>query len=301
MIEASLLTDRELPELADLWSQVLSAQGVACTLTNNDLREHLLLHGGEPRAILAIDPRGWLVARSEGRLVGFAHCTVGRWPNDDPECLRGILRTMILAPDAPPATGRVLLRAADAYFRTKTDLSNIIAFHPHSGYPLINQGRGVVFQEQWGIMEALGADGYQLTRRWLFFERSFPGIIPERLPHIADLKLEIEAISMTEWRFTVWLDAEPIARARFMILPSLSDCSPSRSASLYQLKVDPKRQRQGIGRWLLERGINHLIAQGVDRLLVTAPHEDTPLHGRLYRLQFREQPLRGYTYEKKHA
>jgi ribosomal protein S18 acetylase RimI-like enzyme len=111
----------------------------------------------------------------------------------------------------------------------------------------------------------------------------------------------MEADAMSEWRFVVRLDAEPVARARFMILPSLPDCPQSRSATLYQLEVEPERQRQGIGRWLLERSINHLIAQGVDRLLVDAPHEDVLLHARLYRLQFREQALRGYTYAKKHV
>jgi len=301
MIEASLLTDQELPELADLWSQRLAVAEAGCALTIDDLSEHILLHGGEPRAILAIDPRGWIVARSDGKLVGFLHCTVGRWPQDDPECLRGILRAMILAPDAPSATASVLLRAANAYFRTKTDLTNIIAFHPHSGYPLIDFGRGVVFQEQWQIMKALGRDGYRLRQRWLFFERHFSTHIYEHLPGISDLKLQIEVVAGDEWSLILWHEAEQIAVARFLIHPHPQNCAPIRTASLHKLQVRADMQRQGIGRWLMERGVNHLISHGIQHLLVEATHEDSALHTRLYRLQFRELPLRGYTYEKSYV
>ena len=301
MIEVIPLRAQDLPALARLWTQALTRQGPHCSLSAHDIEEHVLLHGGEPRAILAIDPRGWLAAHSDGELVGFAHCTVGRWLQDHPEILRGILRAMVLASEAPSATGSVLLRAADAYFRTNASLADIVAFHPYSGYPLINQGRGALMHEEWTIMDAMGQAGYRLASRWLYFHRSFTALIPEQLPQIPGLKLSWERSSDLAWGLRVQLQGEPIAEARFMPLPQSQDCPLPRSAALYHIEVTPAFHRQGIGRWLLQRGMNHLITLGFDRLLIDAPHEDALLQSRLFRLQFREQSQRGYTYEKPHA
>jgi len=301
MIEASPLRSRHLPALASLWTQVLAQQGEPCPISAREIEDHVLLHGGEPRAILAIDPRGWIIVRSNNALVGFAHCTVGRLQSDDPETLRGILRALVLSPDAPAAAIKVLLRAADAYFRTKNNLTNIIAFHLHTGYPRLNHGRGVVGNTQWALMDALGNAHYHLTRRWLFYSRDFVDFIPEHLPRLPGLKLQWDERMDEGFTLSAWSELDFVARARFIIFPQSSDCEAPRVASLYHLEVVPDYQHHGVGRWLLERGANHLISHGVYRLLEDAAHEDALMQSRLLHLGFRECELRGYTYEKDHA
>ena len=301
MIEASPLRARHLPALAALWTQARAQQGEACPISVREIEDHVLLHGGEPRAILAIDPRGWIVVRSGDALLGFVHCTVGRLQADDPETLRGILRALVVAPDAPAAAIKVLLRAADVYFRAKNNLTNIIAFHLHTGYPRLNHGRGVVGNTQWALMDALGDAGYHLTRRWLFYRRDFDDIIPEHLPRLPGLKLQWDEKMDEGFTLSVWSELDFVARARFMIFPQSSECDAPRVASLYHLEVVPDYQHHGVGRWLLERGANHLISHGVYRLLEDASHEDALMQSRLLHLGFRECELRGYTYEKDHA
>ena len=301
MIEASVLRSGDVPALARLWTQALAERGGDCGLSVQELKDRVLLHGGEPRAILAIDSKGWIVARSDGKLVGFAHCTVGRFPGDDPETLRGVLRSIILAPDAPEATSRILLRAADAYFRTKSDLANILAFPLEAGYPRLNSGRGALSHDQWLLMDALGQAGYRLAKRWLFYEQRFSGPIAEHLPQIPGLKMTWSDSGTEEFALQAWSGQTAIAFARFLELPQPNHCQRPRAALLYRLQVLPEFQRQGVGKWLLERGSNHLIARGVSRLLVDAPHEDSLFQSRLRRLGFYEQPQRGYAYEKPHA
>ena len=301
MIEASPLRSRHLPALASLWTQVLAQQGDHCPISAREIEDYVLLHGGEPRAILAIDPPGWIIVRNNGALAGFVHCTVGRLQADDPETLRGILRTLVVAPDAPAIAIKFLLRAADAYFRTKHNLTNIIAFHLHTGYPRLNQGRGATSNTQWALMDALGSAAYRLTRRWLYYSQDFADIIPEHLPRLPGLKLQWDERMDAGFTLSVWSDLDFVARTRFMILPQSSDCNAPRVASLYHLEVVPAYQHHGVGRWLLERGANHLISLGVNRLLEDAAHEDALMQSRLLHLGFRECELRGYTYEKDHA
>jgi len=301
MIEASRLRTSDLPALAALWTQALAREEDDCPLTVPEIEDHVLLHGGEPRAILAIDPQGWIAARSDGALLGFVHCTVGRLQADDPEILRGFLRTLALAPDAPQAAIRVLLRAADAYFRSKHNLTNIFAFHLHTGYPRLNYGRGTAGHEQWALMDALGEENYRLSQRWLFYNRDFTDLIPEHQPQLPGLKLQWEEQVDERFTLSAWSGLDAVARARFMIFPQPPECSVPRVASLYHLEVLPDYQHQGIGRWLLERGANHLIARGVHRLLEDASHEDARTQSRLLRLGFHEDPQRGYVYEKPHA
>lgn len=301
MIEASLLQADDLPALAAMWTQALQRAGSDCPLSASEIETGVLLHGGEPRAILAIDPRGWLVARSNGELIGFAHCTVGRLMADDAEILRGFLRALVLAPNAPAATTGVLLRAADGYFRAQNNLRNIIAFHLHTGYPRVLYGRGTVMHEQWALMDALGNAAYRLTMRWLFFERRLTTRIPEHPPQLPKLALQWEDSMAEELSLAAWSGHDMIARAQFMILPQPSGCTAPNAASLFNLEVAAEIRGQGAGGWLLERAANQLIAQGVTYLLGDAPHEDIGAQSRLRHLHFHECPLRGYTYEKSHA
>ncbi len=298
MIEITPLYTHDLQTLARIWSASLKKVGFPCSLTPQDIEEHVLLHGGEPRSILAIDPKGWLVARQDGALIGFAHCTVGRLDTDGPETLRGIIRALVIAEDAPAATAGLLLRAADSYFDRQKGLSGILAFYLQTGYPRLHFGRGALIGEAWDVMDALGKRGYQLTKRWLFFERSFVNPIPEQLPELPRLTLfwqdDIEGLLSLH----VHLGTEEIANLQLMLFPQPADCSHPRVAGLHRLVVKPAYQQQGIGRWLLERGSNLLIAQGIQRLLIDVPHEDAAAQARLMRLGFRESPLRGYSYER---
>ena len=296
MIEAGLLTQQELPALAALWSRALPAG--ACPLTAAELTEYVLLHGGEPRAILAVDPQGWLVARGEGHLLGFAHCTVGRLPEDDAETLRGVLRALVLAPDAPAATYQILLRAAAHYFGQQRALSNILAFHLHTGYPRLNHGRGTVQQDDWALMTALGEAGYRLTQRWLFYRRDFSDMIEEPLPDVPGLSLRWQASVPEQFTLSAWAGPELAARAQFMLFPQPPTCPAEPGASLFDLQVMPKYQQRHMGRWLLARGVNHLIARGITHLFEAVPHDASRMQERLRALNFTESSQRGYSYEQ---
>lgn len=298
MIEVTPLYRDDLPQLARIWSQTLLRYDFPCTLSAQDIEDHVLLHGGEPRAILAIDPKGWLVAREAGKMVGFAHCTVGRLAQDEPETMRGFLRALVVAEDAPPGTIGLLVRAANAYFLQKSHLTNIIAFHMETGYPRLLYGRGTVMGMEWAWMQALGEQGYQLAHRWLFYEHQVDRPMSEHLPNIPNLILDWETEMDGQITLMVRQGVDILAKAHFMLLPQNPDCPRPRAASLYQLNVEPTYQRQGIGRWMLERGANHLLALGIPLLTIHALHEDTLTQSRLLRLGFHESPLRGYTYER---
>ncbi len=298
MIEVTSLYDRDLPRLAAIWSQALARRGFHCALSEKDIADHVLLHGGEPRAILAIDPKGWLAARQEDDLIGFIHCTVGRLEEDEPETLRGVVRALITAKDAPPATAGLLLKAADAYFGGKRDLDGVMAFDLATGYPRVAWGRGALLGEDWPLMDALGERGYHLTRRWLFYERHFSVPIPEHLPQLPGLALFWQDDMDDHMAFIVRSGVEEVASIRFLRHPQPSDCPEPLSAGLHRLDVRAEYQRQGVGRWLLERGVNHLIARGVRRLFVDVPHEDARAQSRLMRMGFHESPLRGYSFRR---
>jgi GNAT superfamily N-acetyltransferase len=301
MIEVTGISPRDLPHLARIWSQALAKLGAPCGLTGREVEEHVLLHGGEPRAVLAIDPAGWLAARADGVLVGFAHATVGRLRQDDPETLRGVLRALVTADDAPEGTVALLVRAADAYFERKSRLDGIVAFHVETGYPRIACGRGALLGDApWPVMTALGDRGYQLVRRWLFFERPLSEMLPERLPQLSGLELHWQEDVADGLGLVVHsTEGEPVAEARFLRFPQGEDCPEPPMAGLYRFEVVPERRRKGVGLWLLQRSMNHLLARGVRRLCVDAPHEDRLTQTRLLRLGFRESPLRGYSYEKR--
>jgi len=301
MIEVTPLYNRDLPRLAALWSEALARAGFSCALSEKDIEDHVLLHGGEPRAILAIDPRGWLAARQGDALVGFVHCTVGRLEGDEPETMRGVIRALVTASDAPPATAELLLKAAEAYFDGQRDLDGVLAFDLATGYPRIAYGRGAILGEDWALMEALGRRGFQLARRWLFYERLFSAPIPEHLPQLPGLALFWQDGMDDQVTFIARSGPDEVASIRFIRYPRPEDCSEPLTAGLHRLDVRPEYQRQGIGRWLLERGINHLIAHGVRRLFVDVPHEDAAGQARLMRMGFHESPLRGYSYARASA
>ncbi len=296
MIEVATLHPDHLPRLAELYTR--QQNDVSCPLLAQEVTDSILLHGGEPRAILAIDPQGWLTARSAAGVVGFIHCTVGRLHGDDPETLRGFVRALVLAADAQPAVAQVLLRAANAYFASKRNLANIIAFHPDGGYPRLDFGRGALAHERWGVMDALGDAGYHLSQRWLFYERPLPDFIPEQLPQLPGLTLQWQDIDPDNFVLTAWSGLDKAAQAHFMTLPQPPSCSKPRTASIYRMEVRDSFQHQGIGRWLLQRGANHLRTIGVERLMETVSHQDVRTQDRLRRLGFHECPQRGYTATK---
>ncbi len=296
MIEITPLYQDDLPSLAAIWSATLARHGFDCGLNEDEIIEHVLLHGGEPRAILAIDPKGWLVARADGVLVGFVHCTVGRWAEDDPETLRGIVRALVTTADASPAVVDLLLKAADRYFDGKQNLEGVFAFPLAAGYPRIAFGRGAMLGEDWALMEALGRRGFKLAQRWLFYERRFHGPIPEHMPQLPGVALFWQDEDEDHLGLVARHGMDEIAIIQFLQYPHPVSCAQPVAAGLYRLQVQPDYQRQGIGRWLLERGINHLVARGVQRLWVDIPHEDIRAQSRLLRMGFHESPLRGYSF-----
>jgi ribosomal protein S18 acetylase RimI-like enzyme len=194
---------------------------------------------------------------------------------------------------------RVLLRAVERYFRTQKDIQSVVAFHPHTGYPVWADGRGAVMHHQWSLMEALGNAGFHLTERWLFFSKVFNALIPEHLPALPGVRLVWDDVGDTDVGMLAFSGQDVVARARFVILPRCNGDFRPDTASLFYLEVCAAYRRQGLGHWLFERGINRLVDRGVYRLLIDVSHQDTLFQSRLRRLGFYEQPQRGYTYIKK--
>lgn len=297
MIDILPLRDSDLAAVTDLFNQTTATLPYHWQLEPQRFRDLALFSDGAPDAELAVDAEGWLTARVGDRLIGFAHCTVGRLATDESDARRGFLRHLTVAPKAHPQTAASLLAAADAYFR-RQDVHDILAFAIRTGYACYLAGRGVLVGGNMETMSALGRAGYRMSERWLLYETVFTGHVSERLPQPPRLTLKIDAPAAGSFSLIINDRTEMAAELACVTLAELSEHNIP-TASLRTLCVAEPYRRQGLGRWLLSRCLNELATRGFQRLVVDINHADAATQALLQHQGFEELPLSGYSYEKR--
>lgn len=298
MIEVTSFRQRDLAAVATLFEQTTATFPYRWPLTPQAFRECALFDEGAPYASLPVDSQGWLVAREGERMLGFAHCAIGRLNTDARIDEKGFLRFLTTLPDAPDAVASALLTAANSYFRSH-GVEEVYAFHVRTGYSCYLAGRGVLANDRIDLMSALGSAGYRMSDRWFLYEKMFQSYMIERQAQPQGLLLQVENRAQDGVAFYVAHRVQPIAELTIDFLPLLSENTSIPTASLHGLSVDEEYRRQGIARWLLLRAINELVARGYRRLVIDINHSNAPAQSLLLSLGFEELPLRGYSYEKR--
>lgn len=297
MIEVSPLRHRDLPAVTELFNQATSILPYRWTVDPQGFRDLVLLNNAAPDAVLAISPEGWLVARQGEHTFGFAHCTFGRLVTDDPDRRRGFMRSLYVLPRAPAETAAILLAAAEAYFRDQS-VERVVAFDIRTGYPCCLAGRGMLDGSHMDVMAALGAAGYKFSQRWLMYERTLAGYVPEQNPKVPHLMLKLEEAEPAGFHLAVTNRAEPVAGLECRFLPVVSQGTGIPTASLHRLSVTTEYRHLGVGSWLLLRCLNELATRGIRRLLVDINHQDEAAQGLMLHLGFQELDISGYSYAR---
>jgi GNAT superfamily N-acetyltransferase len=296
MIQVRSLRPRDLAAATTLFNDVTASWPYHWPLSTAEFQTLMLYDTGDPSLKLNSDPAGWLVAMVGQQLVGLAHASFsGQYLDVAP--LQGWLRTLLVRDDAPPQTARMLLQAAERYFR-EHGVSEITAFSPDAGYACLLAGRGILPGHRLDLIRAMGEADYQLQDRWLLYEKRVHKALSERLPDVTPLRLHWQSATTAHLEFWLHDGHAAIAHIRIHELSELPQHLQPASASLAYLFVAEKRQRRGLGRWLLQRSLNELLARNIHRLIVHINHYDAAAQGLLLHLGFEELPLRGYTYEK---
>lgn len=298
MIQVRSLRPRDLAAATTLFNEVTASWPYHWPLTTAEFQSLMLYDTADPALKLNSDPTGWLVAIAGQQVVGLAHASFsGQYLDVTPP--QGWLRALLVKDDAPPQTPHALLQAADRYFGEHS-VSEVTAFSPDAGYACLLAGRGVLPGHRLDLIRAMGEAGYQLQDRWLLYEKRVYKALSEHLPDITPLRLHWQNATAEQLEFWLHDGHAAIAHIRIHKLSELSQHLQPASASLAYLFVAEKRQRQGLGRWLLQRSLNELLTRDIHRLIVHINHYDAAAQGLLLQLGFDELPLRGYTYEKKY-
>ncbi len=297
MIKVTSLHTKDLAAVASLFAEATATYPYRWSLPPQTFRDQVLFDGGDPYAELAIDPEGWLVATQGDYTLGFAHCTVGRFAEDDRDVLRGFLRLFIIRPDAPPESATALLTAVDSYFRGHK-VEQIDAFHMRTGYPCCLAGRGALASDRIDLMAALGRAGYRMTDRWLLYERRTYTRVIENQPALPELRLQIDDGDDGGFSLFVSQRINPVGSMIIRPLPAVTEGTGTPTASVSEIMVAESFRRQGIARWLGQRASNELFIKGVHRLVADVNHVNEAGQSLLLALGFEELSIRGYSYAR---
>ncbi len=297
MIKVTALQTRDLAAVASLFAEATATYPYRWTLPPQAFRDQVLFDAGEPHADLAVDPEGWLVASQGDYTLGFAHCTVGRLVEDDRDVVRGFLRLFIIRPDAPPESATALLTAVDSYFRGHK-VEQVDAFHIRTGYPCCLAGRGALASDRFDLMAALGRARYQMTDRWLLYEKRTYVRVIEQPPVLTDLRLQIEDDDGGGFSLYVSQRITPVGNVLIRPLGAVTEGTGTPTASVRNAMVAEPFRRKGVARWLGQRAVNELVLRGVHRLVADVNHVNEAGQSLLLALGFEELSIRGYSYAK---
>lgn len=296
MIHIRTLRPRDWEAACSLLNQSTASLPYHWPLIPAEFQLLMLSDPGAPHLKLRLDPAGWLVAVEGPRLLGMMQVVIsGAYLDLTPP--QGCLRLLVLAPDAPLAAAKGLLRAADRYFR-QHEVREITAFAPETGFACVLAGRGWLPGDRLDLLRAMGEAGYQLRDRWLMYEKHLARPSPEILPRLTDLRLNWRSAETEQIEFWLHHEHAAVAHIHLKAQTLLSQRTQALTASLDYFFVSEVHRRQGLGRWLLQRALNELFARQYMRLLMHINHQDAAMQSLLLQLGFDELPLRGYTYEK---
>ncbi len=311
-IDVTPMQEDDLPTVTALVNEALNQVPLSAAVSADSFRRLGLLNeqGTLFPLDLHADPAGWLVVRKRGAVIGFVHACAGRpaaaaapsffgqtpLPADEDRPL-GFVRFLIF-PAGRGDIGVALLTAA-AKFLAAAGVRTAYAWHPQAGYPFYHAGVGISNGQDFYGLSALSEAGYLLTTRVLSYQCSLGQPLPEYTPARRLRCLMAQPAGMP-WTLSAFLpgESQPCAQVQIKTLPAALAVDGRPAGYLLAAFVQEKTQRQGIGRWLLQRTCNEFSSRGFAAIIAHATHEQAAGQAVLLQAGFEELTFRGYTFSR---
>lgn len=309
-IDATPLQEDDLPTVTALVNEALSQVPLSAAVSVDSFRRQGLLNeqGTLFPLDLHADPTGWLVVRNRGAVTGFVHVCTGRpavtaapaffgqtpLPTDEGRPL-GFIRFLAF-PAGRGDIGAALLAAATK-FLAAAGVRITFAWHPQAGYPFYHAGIGISNGQDFYGLSALSEAGYLLTTRVLSYQASLGQPLPEYTP-ARRLRCFMAQPAGMPWTLSAFLpgESQPCAQVQIKTLPAALAVDGRPRGYLLAAFVQEKVQRQGIGRWLLQRTRNEFSSRGFAAIIAHATHEQAAGQAALLQAGFEELTFRGYSF-----
>jgi GNAT superfamily N-acetyltransferase len=302
------------PVLTDIWRSRANEPGRVATVTT-DLLELLIF--SKPY----FDYQGLIVARDEGRAVGFVHAGFGADEEEDGVSTEMGTTCMILVrPDCDEqAVAGGLLERSEAYLRASG--AQVIyggAIRPLNAFYLGLYGGSElpgVLGTDYVAKQAFTSHGYREIDRTLLFERdvsSFEAVVDRRQMQI---RRQMVAEVVVDFPTQSWWDActlgnfdltrfqlvpktggTPVATATFRTM-ELNVTSRPESIGLIDVWVEESSRRRGLAMFLLSEAFRQFLREGIKRVEVRAMQHNLPAHMMYRKLGF-QQTGEGSVYRK---
>ncbi len=294
---AEPMQTHDLPAVTALVNAAAAQAPFSAAVTPDELHTLGLTNAsaGVHPVSLQNDPAGWLVLRGRDTLLGFAHACVGRLSGAEAQA--GFIRFLTFVPGRTEV-GVTLLAAAERFLRG-AGVRQLYAWHPHTGYPFYHAGVGVVNGQDFYNLSALGEAGFEMTGRLLCYQRLLTRPTPEQTPALR-LRTLFSAGDAERWTALTYRpnQAQPCGQVEVICLPAYLGMDGKPLAYLRRLDVQEEAQRQGIGRWLLQRTCNEFYGRGFAGLAAHVQHQQLAAQRTLPQAGFEELSFRGYSFER---
>lgn len=291
------MAENDLPAVAALVNEALTSVPFSTPVTGDSLRRLGLLNeqGALHPIVLHNDAAGWLVVRGRDNILGFVHACVGQLPAAAAPA--GFIRFLTFVPGQVDV-GLSLLAAAEKFLRA-AGVRTLYAWHPQTGYPFYHAGVGISNGQDFYGLSALSEAGYLLTTRTLSYQCALGQIMPEYTP-ARRLRCVMRAPAGAPWTLLAFLpgEPEPCAQVQLAFLPAWLAVEGKPRAYLLQAAVQEALQRQGIGRWLLQRTCNEFSTRGFGAIIAHVTHQQAAAQAVLPQAGFEELAFRGYSFER---
>ena len=294
------------PVLAEIWRSQLSQPGLRA-LVSPDLLEQLVF------AKLYFDYDGLIVARDDGRPVGFAHAGFG--PNESEDGVSaelGVICLVMVQPDSADAeVASELLERGEQYLRGRG--AKVLyggGIRPLDPFYLGLYGGselpGVLHSDRLS-RELFASHGYREIDRTLVMRRElddFQAVIDRqqmqiRRRMIVEVSEDPPARSWWEACTTGPFDltrfeliprggGPAVARAVFRGMEPAGSIGIDRAAGLIELSVEPPHRRKGLAVFLLSEAFRQFIRQGVVLVEAQAMQHNGAALGMYHKLGFRQ-------------
>ncbi|MFZ1550943.1 MAG: GNAT family N-acetyltransferase [Anaerolineae bacterium] len=311
-INATPIQEDDLPAVAALVNEALTQVPISATVSADSFRRLGLLNeqGTLYPLDLHNDPAGWLLVRDRNMTLGFVHACTGYLPDAAAPSLVGqgppapaaappvgFIRFLIFPPGRNDVGG-VLLAAAEKFLRA-AGVRTVYAWHPQAGYPFYHAGVGISNGQDFYGLSALSEAGYLLTTRVLCYQCNLGQPMPEYTP-ARRLRCVMRPATGMPWSLSAFLPGEPqpCAQVQIKTLPEALAVNGKPRAYLLHAAVREEMQRQGVGRWLLQRACNEFSARGFAAIIAHATHQQAAAQAVLPQAGFEELAFRGYTFER---
>jgi ribosomal protein S18 acetylase RimI-like enzyme len=212
-----------------------------------------------------------LVAEAQGAPQGFA--ALGRIKGEDKGAERDAITALFFADQA---AGQALLDACEAQAS-----GEILAFPADHGYcPIAGYSGGWdgLSDRIPAVAQLLARNGYTPFYRELSLICDLAGVEPvlDAAPAGIDLRESVGEFRQSYYILHA-LDGERVAgQCHYVTLAEMQDPIAARTGYVWWLHVEPEARRRGIGRYLMQRTLDHMRRLGCDTCWLTTGAENWP-------------------------